>query len=871
MSEALVLAGPIVRRVQPRFVSVWVALREPRRVRLRLWLGRQNADTASAPDFEGPAVDTVRVGEHLHIAVATIERTPPAGAFQPGQTYSYNLNITQGTAAGGDDLRTLGLLQTREAGTDANGKPIKAHLALGYDNMMLPSFVLPPTAITDACIAHGSCRRVGADTPDGLAWVDDFIRESIQNPGSAQIPRPQQLFLTGDQIYADDVPPAMLYMITEVGNGLFGGAETIPTTFADPNSSSTRTWPCDLRTFPAGLRLNATRTDARLTSQDGDSHLLSFAEFCTMYLFCWSNEVWPDSMPAPAQIAKAPAEPIPAIWRIHTGLGTILGEGFKDDKDSKCTAEVKALKDFTPANVGEVLKCMCLKLGRSHTRHVRILTQFRDNLPKVRRAMANVATYMMCDDHEVTDDWNLNPMWRDRVLTAPLGRTIVRNGLLAFALFQAWGNDPKLFAQTTPALSPQKRLLNAIPALFPTGATGPVGSVANLLDGLLGLNAPEVDPATMATWHFSCEGAGYIVLGLDLRTRRGRTVRVGAPENLSAQAMLDQIPVPSTNAEVAIVMSSLTVLGPPVIDAFLGPLSYRIFDVAAHGNKVDIPGLNPDAIEAWPNDESSFERLLARLAPYRQIVLLSGDVHFADSSSLTYFRRDGPPARFAQFTSSGMKNLFREEARQAGQQFAFLQQMVAAGIDIERLGWFQSRPDLLNIPQNAYIPPALRRRLAESPVVIPTTGWPQGVTQNPAAPPDWGWRVHIVVDTRPDLQRPPAVRPEPLTNGTPDVNTSMAGYRAVVARHQKQVDNMNHDRQIVFASNLGIVRFQRDGTVLTASHDLFAVHLAPFDTRALPYTRHEVQLTADAQEQPPFVSTVPAPLDVRGRSAADNS
>ena len=179
MSEALVLAGPIVRRVQPRFASVWVALREPRRVRLRLWLGRQSADTASAPDFEGPAVDTLRVGEHLHIAVATNERTPPVGPFQPGQTYSYNLNITQGTAAGGDDLRTLGLLQTREAGTDANGNPIKAHLALGYDNMMLPSFVLPPAAITDACIAHGSCRRVGADTPDGLAWVDDsFAKRS---------------------------------------------------------------------------------------------------------------------------------------------------------------------------------------------------------------------------------------------------------------------------------------------------------------------------------------------------------------------------------------------------------------------------------------------------------------------------------------------------------------------------------------------------------------------------------------------------------------------------------------------------------------------------------------------------------------------
>ncbi len=43
-------------------------------------------------------------------------------------------------------------------------------------------------------------------------------------------------------------------------------------------------------------------------------------------------------------------------------------------------------------------------------------------LPKVRRAMANISTFMIFDDHDVTDDWNLNPSWRDRVFTSPLGK-----------------------------------------------------------------------------------------------------------------------------------------------------------------------------------------------------------------------------------------------------------------------------------------------------------------------------------------------------------------------------------------------------------------------------------------------------------------
>jgi hypothetical protein len=48
----LVLAGPIVRRVEPSMASVWVALSEPRSVELGIWLGiprRCRADVQRSP------------------------------------------------------------------------------------------------------------------------------------------------------------------------------------------------------------------------------------------------------------------------------------------------------------------------------------------------------------------------------------------------------------------------------------------------------------------------------------------------------------------------------------------------------------------------------------------------------------------------------------------------------------------------------------------------------------------------------------------------------------------------------------------------------------------------------------------------------
>jgi hypothetical protein len=140
--------------------------------------------------------------------------------------------------------------------------------------------------------------------------------------------------------------------------------------------------------------------------------------------------------------------------------------------------------------------------------------------------MANVPTYMMWDDHEVTDDWNLNPMWRDRVMTNPLGRAVIRNGMLAFALFQGWGNDPDKYTQGKP-----KRLLELATQLFTATSTAATQQTANdEIEQLFGLNRRTIDPSKFddqLSWHYAVPGTKHLVFVIDNRTQRNWLTRGG--------------------------------------------------------------------------------------------------------------------------------------------------------------------------------------------------------------------------------------------------------------------------------------------------------------------------------------------------------
>ena len=890
MDLPLLLAGPILRRVEPTLVSVWVALSRFATVRLLVWEGRAAA-TQGNPMVSSPGIGAtpVRVGAELYIAQVTL-RIPPESvqSFQADRLYSYDVEFDLG-----DSVETLNTLNMLGAAT-VDGV---AHVPLGYEPGLLPSFAPPPSDLENLRLLYGSCRRPSHPDPDAMVWIDDLIFDdaAYQDPRR----RPHQLFLGGDQIYADDVQPLHMLLVMRLANQLIGTSGADPnaqspvehlrldeilslkpgstpstaapldsyqlepaaTTAADPEL------PADRIHFPEARRLSLTRRAAQLTSEDGSSHVMSLGEFAALYLSVWSSACWGPVIPE-ARLVLDPNDPNARraiLWDEDLPAGLAIEmpavrfpariarhfypePGTHDEPDTRTPEEIQ----------------------RSLRGDLAILKAFRKGLPKVQRALANVPTYMVLDDHDVTDDFFLNPMWRDRVLTTALGQDILRNGLLAYALFQDWGNDPVSYDS-----GPQRELLDEVPKLFAEDVLrGPNRAAAERINQLFGLdlrNTPTADGRFDSVtppilWHFSVDGPKHRVIAIDNRTRRSYGSRNGPPGNVSIEAQVDQVPAQPLPAgrEVLIVIAPLQVIGPPVLDEIVAPLTYRVFDAVQAAKKEselhpdsttglrEMLGTNPDAIEAWAFDTITFEALLKRLQPFQRVVLLSGDVHYSSGALMSYWLGNATqPARIAQFTSSGFKNVMPGKISRVDRSAGWAQQMVRAKVGTERIGWDRPQEQLVLLPAGTSeldLVPVMRSRLQSVPVMVPSFGWPdqndyeapdfvfdplKASRLNPAFPPDWRWRVTPLVDTRADSERPAPIQPLPLDNTKIEQQlaspaTVLQAYQAIAARHQHVLGHLRNARMMLFRANFGLVRFERkDGGKLDAIHEVYTAFADP--------------------------------------------
>src|SRR5216683_4795567 len=378
----LILAGPMLRRSEPRAVSVWLALKEPRRVTLRIYARDAGGDLVQ--QLEGTR-HTVRLGDHLHIVAVTARAASGDEQLAWGGLYYYDLffqpdDAVEGLAAA-SQLSTPGILNSDSSAAD----PLHR---LVYPGHPLPGFILPPEDLNHIRLLHGSCRKPQGVGKEMLSAIDTMLEASPQDVAN----RPQQLFMTGDQIYADDVAASLLFALIDAGKFLLqeNQEEVLPLVNAPAS------------TLAPGGRSAIVRNRAMFTTTTPENHLLSWSEYATMYLFAWSDVLWPDEMPGAGD-----------IWKAYPGAQP------EDAQQKKVQGKYEDERE------------------RLH--------EFRATLPQVRRALANIATYTICDDHDVTDDWFLDGAWCRRVLVSSLGRRIVRNALLAYALFQAWGNTPDQF------------------------------------------------------------------------------------------------------------------------------------------------------------------------------------------------------------------------------------------------------------------------------------------------------------------------------------------------------------------------------------------------------------------------------------------
>lgn len=571
-----ILAGPILRRAEPHRVCIWIATSESVRVKAYILATESLSNTLSdllgiPPDSLGKGeAESVQLGKNLHI---TLVQALPSGSseslksgaplFPTNKVLAYDLEIWTNSSS----------IPQPPVGATQSGKRLKdfglidGPNAINYPGVALPTFFLSGSG-NPLNLLHGSCRKLHGPEEDSMAAADEVIGKNISNLTQ----RPSVLFLTGDQIYADDVPTPLINHITELGNQVLGWGfkERVP----DIGETS------ELR---VKNRETITQETVRFTSTHAQNHIFSFAEYAALYLISWNVENWPDSYPKP----KRP----PSVSET---------EPTRFQQAQKVEEEIQ-----------------------EYQKEIENVEKARKALPRVRRALANIPTYMMFDDHDVTDDWNLTEEWRENVEASPSGRRVVANALAAFWAFQAWGNDPEMF---------KADFISAITDYLKN-------------EGTQGDKVFEKTLWEFPSWTFRVPTEPPSIL-LDTRTGRAYDTPKGASRLLNRKALENlKAHAHGTMGKPLLIVSPAPVYGFELIESLQNEVPKYVGPY-----KLDY--------EAWRSNLQGFLDFMKYLNQEIRpcyCIFLSGDVHYAFSISAAFtFMNNTLP--MTQLTSSALKN-----------------------------------------------------------------------------------------------------------------------------------------------------------------------------------------------------------------------
>ena len=310
-----VIAGPLLRRLEPQRLVIWLV--GSRALPLSLMLQLPSGEALDIP-LDATHCQVVPVGRHAFIHLIDIALSH---ALPQDEIIGYDLLIDG-----------LGIAQWAP------------HLL--YGDATTPSFVLHSRIHH---LVHGSCRKPHHRADEGLLCVDRLLADA-----RTPLDRPALLMMNGDQIYADDVAGPMLRAIHGLiaRLGLFdeyleGAVVSDSASLYGHRASYYRR--ADL--LPA-LDSNETLRERFFggvkkpifTSSTADNHLVTFAEVIAMYLLAWSPAPWtlitPEPPPLNAQEQQRYAreqghidqfrDGLPGVARVFAHLSTLM---MFDDHD----------------------------------------------------------------------------------------------------------------------------------------------------------------------------------------------------------------------------------------------------------------------------------------------------------------------------------------------------------------------------------------------------------------------------------------------------------------------------------------------------------------------------------------------------------
>jgi hypothetical protein len=488
--------------------------------------------------------ETVELGPRLFVHL--IEVKPSEQGFPTDTLLAYDVELESDD--GVSRLGDLGLLEG------------EGRITLGAS--ALPTFFVHSNEAARN-LMHGSCRQLHGGGEDAFLAAEETLAQSADDIDA----RPSALFLTGDQIYADDVAAPLIGHIRSLATALMGEGDATSIPELDSLDEIAVNGRAEIITERIGF-----------TSQKAENHLISFGEWAAMYVTSWNPDVWPASLPEAEEL-------IPAA-----GNGKVSVVNARRKKESQRNSLKRALVA----------------------------------LPSVRRVLANVPTYMIFDDHDVTDDWNITGKWYENARTSTIGRRVISNALAAYWAFQGWGNHPD---------ESDQELGEEISSFFQGSLDGDRFDETMWSFDQWSYSAP-VDPPTIV---------------LDTRTQRHYDSSEGGARLIN-------------DAELARVAKLASDAGhePGERLMLVSPVPAFGFEFQEQRQKYLVSKLGPYEIdfEAWHSNIQGlidFMRLLVEELRPDPCIILSGDVHYGVNAecSFTIHDRELP---VIQLVSSGFKH-----------------------------------------------------------------------------------------------------------------------------------------------------------------------------------------------------------------------
>lgn len=427
-------------------------------------------------------------------------------------------------------------------------------------------------------VLHGSCRKPHYASDDALVRADRVLMDADSRNAQQ---RPALLMMSGDQIYADDVAGPMLGAIHQVIERLglwpeqLEGAQVRDSAglYASEKCYYHRDelLPADRASAAMVERVFAGARKPIFTSDSADNHLITLAEVLAMYLLVWSPQLW-------------------------AGLSLEL------DKDQVPDGQLD-----------------------NYIEEQNAIRHFAEGLPQVQRLLAHLPTYMIFDDHDVTDDWNLTRGWEETAYGHPFSKRIIGNTLIGYWLCQGWGNAPERFDDT---------FMGQMLGFFEQPDDS---RQKTLIDHVLGFEQ----------WHYSLETQPKMVV-LDTRTRRWRSESsAGKPSGLMDWEALSELQQELINQPAVIIVSPAPIFGVKLIE-----IVQKIFTWFGQALMVDA--------ENWmahPGSANVILNIFQHARTPQNFIVLSGDVHYSFAYDIRIRSRKSSPSIW-QITCSGLKNEF---------------------------------------------------------------------------------------------------------------------------------------------------------------------------------------------------------------------